>query len=172
MQWDSPLQASTPVTGTQSSHKNNASYIYETPCLSHVQIFIQYQKTHSTECSSPLLQSALQSDIQNSLVSLLVTAGDCCCLVAKLCLTLNNSMDGILPGLSVHGILQTRILEWIATSFSKGASQLRDRTHVFCIGTWILDHWAPREAQGGYISTKIKKKSFLCGEYLGNCKRH
>ena len=151
MQWDSPLQASTPVTGTQSSHKNNASYIYETPCLSHVQIFIQYQKTHSTECSSLLLQSALQSDIQNSLVSLLVTAGDCCCLVAKLCLTLNNSMDCILPGLSVHGILQTRILEWIAISYCRGSSRLRDRTLVSYITGRFFTIWAKL-----YSNTKLK----------------
>ena len=35
-------------------------------------------------------------------------------LVAQLCLTLHNPMDCILPGSSVHGILQARILEWIA----------------------------------------------------------
>ena len=35
-----------------------------------------------------------------------------------------------LPGSSVHGIFQARILEWIAISFSRGFSQLRDQTHV------------------------------------------
>ena len=34
------------------------------------------------------------------------------------------------PGSSVHGILQIRILEWVAISFSRGSSQSRDRTHV------------------------------------------
>ena len=38
------------------------------------------------------------------------------------CLTLCNAMDWTLPGSSVHGILQTRILEWVAISFSRGSS--------------------------------------------------
>ena len=37
-------------------------------------------------------------------------------------------MDHSPPGSSVHGIPQARILEWVATSFSRGSSQLRDRT--------------------------------------------
>ena len=40
-------------------------------------------------------------------------------LVAQLCLTLCDPMDCILPGSSVHGILQVRILEWVAISFSQ-----------------------------------------------------
>ena len=42
-------------------------------------------------------------------------------------------MDCSLPDTSVHGISQTRIVEWIAISFSRGSSQLRDWTHVFCL---------------------------------------
>ena len=41
-----------------------------------------------------------------------------CVLVSQSCLTLCNSMDWSLPGSSVHGILQARILEWVAISFS------------------------------------------------------
>ena len=41
------------------------------------------------------------------------------CLSTQLCLTLCDSMDGSLPGSSVHGILQARILEWIAIPFSR-----------------------------------------------------
>ena len=40
----------------------------------------------------------------------------CCCLVAKSCVTLCNPMHCSLPGSSVHGISQTRILEWVAIS--------------------------------------------------------
>ena len=43
-----------------------------------------------------------------------------------------------LPGSSVHGILQARVLEWVAISFSRGSSQPRDQTHVSCTGRWIL----------------------------------
>ena len=51
-------------------------------------------------------------------------------LVSKLSLTLCNPMDCSLPGSSVHGILQARILEWVAIFFSKGSSQCRNWTWV------------------------------------------
>ena len=42
-----------------------------------------------------------------------------CCLVTQLCPTLCDPMDCSLPGSSVHGISQARILEWVVISFSK-----------------------------------------------------
>jgi len=42
-------------------------------------------------------------------------------------------MDGSPPGSSVHGILQARILEWVAMPTSRGSSQARDRTQVLQI---------------------------------------
>ena len=53
--------------------------------------------------------------------------------VAQSCPTLCDTMDCSLPGFSVHGISQARILEWVAISFSRGSSQPRDRTQVSCI---------------------------------------
>ena len=50
--------------------------------------------------------------------------------VAQSCLTLCDPMDCNLPGSSVLGILQARILEWVAIFFSRGSSQPRDQTHV------------------------------------------
>ena len=50
--------------------------------------------------------------------------------VTQLCLTLCNPMDCSLPGASVHGILQARILEWVAIPFSRGSSQPGDRSQV------------------------------------------
>ena len=47
------------------------------------------------------------------------------------CLTLCNPMDCSPPGSSVHGILQVRILEWIAMLFLRGSSQPRDQTQNF-----------------------------------------
>ena len=46
--------------------------------------------------------------------------------VAQSCPTLGNLVDCSLPGSSVHGILQARILEWIAISSSRGSSRPRD----------------------------------------------
>ena len=46
----------------------------------------------------------------------------CCCLVSKSCLALRYSTDCSLPGFSVHGISQARILEWVAISFSRDPS--------------------------------------------------
>ena len=44
-----------------------------------------------------------------------------------------NPMDCSLPGSSLHGVLQARILEWVAISFSRGSSQPRDPMQVSCI---------------------------------------
>ena len=41
-----------------------------------------------------------------------------------------NSVDYKPPGSSVYGILQVRILEWVAISFSRGSSRPRDQTHI------------------------------------------
>ena len=48
-------------------------------------------------------------------------------------LSLGLHMDCRLPGSSVHGISQVRILEWVASYSSKGSSQPKDGTHVSCI---------------------------------------
>ena len=71
------------------------------------------------------------------------------CLVAQSCLTLCDPMNCSLPGSSVHGILQARILEWIAISFS-GSSHPRDRTRVSCVsymGRQILTTEPPNTMQ-------------------------
>ena len=51
-------------------------------------------------------------------------------LVAQSCLTFFDPMDYSLPGSPVQGILQARILEWVAFLFSRGSSQPRDQTQV------------------------------------------
>ena len=68
-------------------------------------------------------------------------------LVAQLCPTLCDPMDYSLPGSSVHGILQARILEWVAIPFSRGSSQPRDRTWFSCIAGGFFTVWATRAAQ-------------------------
>ena len=58
--------------------------------------------------------------------------------LSRLC----NPMD-----YTVHGILQARILEWVAFPFSKGSSQPRDGTQVSLIAGGFFTSWATREAQ-------------------------
>ena len=54
-------------------------------------------------------------------------------LVVQLYTTLYDPMYCSPPGFSVHGILQARMLEWVAIPFSKGSSRSRDQTRVSCI---------------------------------------
>ena len=51
------------------------------------------------------------------------------------------------PGSSVLGILQARILEWLAIPFSRESSQPRGQTQISCIAGWFFTVWATREAQ-------------------------
>ena len=69
-------------------------------------------------------------------------------LVAQLwCPTLCNTMSHSPPGSSVPGILQARILEWVAIPFSRGSSQPWDQTQVYCTAGGFFTVWASREAQ-------------------------
>ena len=70
----------------------------------------------------------------------------CECLVIQLCPTLWDPIDYDLPGSSVHGILQARILERVAISTSRESSWPRDWTCVSCIAGRFFTHWIIREA--------------------------
>ena len=61
-------------------------------------------------------------------------------------LILCDPVDCNLPGSSVRGILQARILEWVAIFFSRGSSRPRDRICAACIGRQILYHLSYLEA--------------------------
>ena len=62
--------------------------------------------------------------------------------VTQSCPTLCDPMDS-----TVHGILQARILEWVACPFSKGSSQTRDQTQISHIAGKFFPSWATREVQ-------------------------
>ena len=69
----------------------------------------------------------------------------------QLCPVLCDTMDYSPPGASVHGILQARILEWVAMPSSRGSSQPRDQTcisYISCISRWVLTTVATWEALG------------------------
>ena len=65
--------------------------------------------------------------------------------VAQSCPTLFDPMDCSLPGSSIHGIFQARVLEWAAISFSRRSSQPRDWTQVSHIVGRRFTVWATRE---------------------------
>ena len=66
----------------------------------------------------------------------------CVCAHAQSCPTPWDPMDCSLPGSSVHGIFQARILEWVAVSYSRRSSRPRDQTLVSCISKRIVWHCA------------------------------
>ena len=104
--------------------------------------------------------------------------------VTQSCPTLCDSGDCSLPGSSVHGILQARILEWVAISFSRGSSWPRDQTQVSRITGRRFTLWATREAQhlinGSQInsildgwmnlkSTQLHPCVLICFSYVRLC---
>ena len=80
-------------------------------------------------------------------------------LVPQSCPTLCDPMDCSLPGSSVQGISQARILEWVAISFSRGSSWSRDQTWVSCIAGRVFTVWATREAYKPLIQEVIEAYS-------------
>ena len=66
-------------------------------------------------------------------------------LITKSWLTLCDPMDCSMPGSSVHGISQARILEWVAISFCRGSSWPKDGTQVSCIAGRLFTVWTTRE---------------------------
>ena len=67
--------------------------------------------------------------------------------VSQSCLTLCDPINS-----TVHGILQVRILEWVALPFPRGSSQSRDQTQVSCIAGRFFISWAM------YLKDQLKMK--------------
>ena len=79
--------------------------------------------------------------------------------IAQSCLILCDPVDFSLPGSSVHGIFQAKVLEWVAISFSRGSSWPRDRTQIsHIVGRCLLS-----ELPGNYLAPKYFS---LDGVYL------
>ena len=72
-------------------------------------------------------------------------------LVTQSCPTLCDPMDCSPPGSSVHGILQARILEWVAIPFARGSCWSRDQNQISCIAGRFFIIWATREVPEGYL---------------------
>ena len=98
-----------------------------------------------------------------------------CVLVAQSFPTLCNPTNYNPPGSSVHGILQARILEWVAISFSRGSSQPRVQSQVSHIAGRFFTFWATREAKI-YRSLGISLTNFqllpICSFHLCSGFKH
>ena len=69
-------------------------------------------------------------------------------------------MDWSLPGSSVHGISQARILEWVAVPFSRRSPQTKDQTWAFCTAGRFFTIWATSEAQDSALSLPYCSTAF------------
>ena len=77
-------------------------------------------------------------------------------LVAQSCLTVCDPMDCSPPDSSVHGILQARLLKWVATSSSRGSSWSRDQTQVSSIANKFFSIWTTMEGQRAITQERMK----------------
>ena len=82
-----------------------------------------------------------------------------CMVVAQSCPALRDPIDYSLPGSSVHGIFQARVLEWVVISYSRGSSQPRDRNCISC-AYCILQHCTLREVS--FLIPSLIKGGFKC----------
>ena len=79
-----------------------------------------------------------------------------------------------LAGFPVHGILQARVLEWVAVPFSRGSSQPRDQTQVSCIAGCFFTIWAGRPKNTGAGSLSLLQGIFPTQEsnqHLLHCRQ-
>ena len=76
-------------------------------------------------------------------------------------------MDCSLPGSSVHGIFQARMLEWVAISFFRGSSQLKDQTWVSYIAGIFFTFDLPGKPKKLVTVLKISTNSFCIPEDCG-----
>ena len=113
------------------------------------------KRTHTAHLNNVQINSSLNyiRVCFNLLPILCVCVFKCVCLCIKWlqsCSTLSDPVGCSLPGSSVHGILQARILEWTAMPSSRGSSRPRDRaciSYISCISKQALYHYLHHHSQ-------------------------
>ena len=136
------------------THSNSDSALY---------LLSQINCKFSPNCS-PFLDSEARFFNHNthSMYTMRLEGGSHLCWAQSLShVRLCNLMDCSLPGSSVHGIFQARILEWVVISFSGGSSPPRDRTRVSCTAGRFSYHCVTWEV-GGNISEGNKPLLSCC----------
>ena len=153
------LQGTFPIQGSNPSLLHYRQIIYH---LSHqgsppwVQLINPYRQQRKTDFHISSQHSCLLQIVclhPKNKLTVLRGWGGCQDMYVHsshhLCLTLCHPMDCSPPGSSVHGILQARILEWVALPSSRGSSWPRDRTHISyisCIAGGFFNCWAIEES--------------------------
>ena len=98
-------------------------------------------------------------------------------LVTEMCLTLCHPMDCSPPGSPVHGILQARILKWVAMPSSRGSSSTQGSNLGLPHCRWILYHLSHQGSPLNRNPVSKKNNQFLLGKkrewiWVGNCFWH
>ena len=126
--------------------------IVSAPSLQH------YHQNLDSETQKPTKQVKIPHAYNSYWDSAVFLECVCVCVCARahakslqLCPSLCDPVDYSLPGSSVHGILQARILEWVAIPSSRGSSWLRDWTRVSCSSCF----------EGRFFTSEPPKKTFL-----------
>ena len=113
------------------------------PSLAKLGLGPRFSDLQGSLCHPLLIRSSEFTEIIALSFSLLPLYIVCVCacthLVAQWCPTLCDLMDWSLPGSSVHGILQARVLEWVTVPSSRRSSPLRDRTQVSYVSCIQVD---------------------------------
>ena len=73
--------------------------------------------------------------------------------VTQSCPTLSDPMDCSLPGSSIHGIFQARVLEWVAIAFSNRGIKIN---RIFLVVQWLRIHLPMQGTQVGYLVSKLR----------------
>ena len=94
-----------------------------------------------------------------------------CAKSLQLCPILCDTKDCSPPGSSVHGILEARILEWVAIPFSRGSSWPSDWTQVFRIAGRFFTFWATMESHHHFTNNEVEAQRGNVSEVTQLCPR-
>ena len=127
-----------------------------------------HEQRNLADCS-PWGRKSLTQLSHWTITSFLLGPTSLVCVCARSCLTLCDPMNCSQPGSSVHGILQARILEWVAIPFSRGFSQPRDQTCFSCIVGGFFTAEPPASSLGSannFHLPGVFKHTFRCIKQL------
>ena len=145
-------------------------YSFQLGCIPYSSFPIWKTPTHSLGSNSNIVFNVLfllpdptaETFFSSNIVpNVCVCVCVCVCVwVTQLCLTLWDPLNSSLPGSSIHGILQSRTLEWVAFPFIRGSFQPRDETQVSSIADSLFTIWATSVAYSSHYDLSNRTMSF------------